>query len=165
MAECCINSKGIVGIHLGAIPVFSKRLQTPSQISRLLLINATKELHEKIGELLKKIDVPAESRLQEKVYPAGRLEVSGLAGTLRSLYGTDGKTTTTYLISAVLESAGRVTGLMGTVEHKVGPVWRENRSRQTTAEAPEVQELLAEMRDRGVTHAIVESSSHGLELR
>jgi UDP-N-acetylmuramoyl-L-alanyl-D-glutamate--2,6-diaminopimelate ligase len=79
--------------------------------------------------------------------------------------GTDGKTTTTYLISVLLEAAGRVTGLMGTVDFKVGPTWRTNETRQTTPEALEVQQLLAEMRDAGVTHAIVESSSHGLELR
>ncbi|MGH2600505.1 MAG: UDP-N-acetylmuramoyl-L-alanyl-D-glutamate--2,6-diaminopimelate ligase [Dehalococcoidia bacterium] len=79
--------------------------------------------------------------------------------------GTDGKTTTIYLISALLESAGRSTGLLGTVQFKVGSLWRENDTRQTTPEAPEVQQLLAEMRDGGVTHAVVESSSHGLELR
>jgi UDP-N-acetylmuramoyl-L-alanyl-D-glutamate--2,6-diaminopimelate ligase len=79
--------------------------------------------------------------------------------------GTDGKTTTTYLTSALLESAGRVTGLIGTVDFKVGPIWRHNDTRQTTPEALEVQELLAEMRDGGVTHAVIESSSHGLELR
>lgn len=78
--------------------------------------------------------------------------------------GTDGKTTTTYLTSALLDSAGHVTGLMGTVQYKVGREWRENDSRQTTPEALEVQELLAEMRDAGVSHAVIESSSHGLEL-
>jgi UDP-N-acetylmuramoyl-L-alanyl-D-glutamate--2,6-diaminopimelate ligase len=78
--------------------------------------------------------------------------------------GTDGKTTTTYLTSALLESAGHVTGLMGTVQYKVGREWRDNKSRQTTPEALEVQELLAEMRDAGVSHAVIESSSHGLEL-
>jgi UDP-N-acetylmuramoyl-L-alanyl-D-glutamate--2,6-diaminopimelate ligase len=78
--------------------------------------------------------------------------------------GTDGKTTTTYLTSALLESAGRQTGLMGTVDFKVGPEWRHNDTRQTTPEALEVQQLLAEMRDAGVTHAVIESSSHGLEL-
>ncbi len=79
--------------------------------------------------------------------------------------GTDGKTTTTYLTSALLESAGKQTGLMGTVDFKVGPEWRHNDTRQTTPEALEVQQLLAEMRDAGVTHTVVESSSHGLELR
>jgi len=89
----------------------------------------------------------------------------GLSMRVIGVTGTDGKTTTSYLISALLESAGRSTGLMGTVQFKVGSVWRENDTRQTTPEAPEVQQLLAEMRDGGVTHAVVESSSHGLDLR
>lgn len=89
----------------------------------------------------------------------------GRAMRVIGVTGTDGKTTTTYLISALLEAAGRVTGLMGTVDFKVGPIWRENETRQTTPEALEVQQLLAEMRDGGATHAVVESSSHGLELR
>jgi UDP-N-acetylmuramoyl-L-alanyl-D-glutamate--2,6-diaminopimelate ligase len=78
--------------------------------------------------------------------------------------GTDGKTTTTYMTSAVLEGAGHTTGLMGTAEFKIGPAWEENATRQTTLEAPDVQALLVRMRDGGVSHAVVESSSHGLAL-
>ena len=88
----------------------------------------------------------------------------GRAMRVIGVTGTDGKTTTTYLISALLESAGHCTGLMGTVEFKVGREWRSNDTRQTTPEALEVQQLLAEMRDAGVTHAVIESSSHGLAL-
>ena len=91
-------------------------------------------------------------------HPGRSMRVIGITGT-------DGKTTTSYLTSALLEAGGYVTGLMGTVDFKVGPTWRENDTRQTTPEALEVQQLLAEMRDAGVTHAVVESSSHGLELR
>ena len=79
--------------------------------------------------------------------------------------GTDGKTTTCYMTCAVLDAAGATTGLMGTVQFKIGPRWDDNSTRQTTLEALEVQELLARMRDGGVTHAVVESTSHGLELR
>jgi UDP-N-acetylmuramoyl-L-alanyl-D-glutamate--2,6-diaminopimelate ligase len=107
----------------------------------------------------------ADTRLALSAVSAALYGEPGRALRVIGVTGTDGKTTTTYLISAVLESAGRVTGLIGTVEHKIGPQWRENSSRQTTPEALEVQHLLAEMRDGGVTHAIVESSSHGLELR
>lgn len=89
--------------------------------------------------------------------PARAMRVIGVTGT-------DGKTTTTYMTSAVLEGAGCTTGLMGTAEFKVGPVWEENATRQTTLEAPDVQALLARMRDGGVSHAVVESSSHGLAL-
>jgi len=90
-------------------------------------------------------------------HPGRALRVLGVTGT-------DGKTTTSYLISELLEAGGFSTGLMGTVQFKVGPDWRENDTRQTTPEAPEVHQLLAEMRAAGVTHAVVESSSHGLEL-
>lgn len=89
--------------------------------------------------------------------PAEAMRVIGVTGT-------DGKTTTTYLISALVEHTGRTTGLMGTVDFKIGPRWQHNDTRQTTPEAVEVQALLAEMRAAGVSHAVIESSSHGLAL-
>lgn len=91
-------------------------------------------------------------------HPGERMHVVGVTGT-------DGKTTTAYMTCAVLDAAGATTGLMGTVQFKIGPCWEENDTRQTTLEALEVQELLARMRDAGVTHAVVESTSHGLALR
>jgi hypothetical protein len=78
--------------------------------------------------------------------------------------GTDGKTSTSYLTSAVLEAAGLQTGLFSTVANKVGSQWEPNESRQTTPEALEVQALLRRMLDAGVTHAVLESTSHGLAL-
>lgn len=78
--------------------------------------------------------------------------------------GTDGKTTTCYLTSGLLEAAGLSTGLFTTVAYKVGPRWEENESRQTTPEALEVQQLLRRMADGGVSHALLESTSHGLAL-
>lgn len=90
-------------------------------------------------------------------HPARHLRVVGVTGT-------DGKTTTAYLIDAVLEAAGHRTGLFGTVAYKVGGHWLENPGRLTTPGAPEVQSLLAEMVTAGVEYAILESTSHGLEL-
>ncbi|MBI3977708.1 MAG: UDP-N-acetylmuramoyl-L-alanyl-D-glutamate--2,6-diaminopimelate ligase [Chloroflexi bacterium] len=90
-------------------------------------------------------------------YPARRLRTIGITGT-------DGKTTTSYLISAVLEAAGYRTGLMGTVSFKVGDRQWDNESRQTTPEAPEIQELLAAMVLDGVQYAVLETTSHGLAL-
>lgn len=78
--------------------------------------------------------------------------------------GTDGKSTTCYLISAILEAAGLRTGIIGGVEFKIGSQWRLNTLTQTSPESPLVQALLAEMVGAGVTHAIVESTSHGLAL-
>jgi UDP-N-acetylmuramoyl-L-alanyl-D-glutamate--2,6-diaminopimelate ligase len=90
-------------------------------------------------------------------YPARELGVIGVTGT-------DGKTTTTFLISDLLEFAGKSTGLTGTVDLKIGKRRWKNDSRQTTLEAPEIQELLAEMVQAGVDYAVLESSSHGLAL-
>ena len=76
--------------------------------------------------------------------------------------GTNGKTTTTHLIRTVLEQAGHPTGLIGTVHNIIGgralPVER------TTPEASDLQKLLAAMRDAGMTHAVMEVSSHALTL-
>lgn len=90
-------------------------------------------------------------------FPGRRLRVVGVTGT-------DGKTTTTYLTSAVLEAGGYQTGLVGTAERKVGNRQEPNPLRLTTPEAPEVQALLAEMVRAGVDYAVIESSSHGLAL-
>lgn len=79
--------------------------------------------------------------------------------------GTDGKTTTSNLISTILETAGITTGLMTTANFRIsGQEW-ENETRQSTLEALEVQQFLRRMVDAGVTHAIVEATSHGLELQ
>ena len=88
-------------------------------------------------------------------YPARKLRVVGVTGT-------DGKTTTTFLISKLLEQGGHKTGLFGTVYFKVGARLWDNPTRATTPEAVEVQELLAEMVADGCDYAVLESSSHGL---
>jgi UDP-N-acetylmuramoyl-L-alanyl-D-glutamate--2,6-diaminopimelate ligase len=91
-------------------------------------------------------------------YPAQQLCTIGVTGT-------DGKTTTSNLISTILETAGTQTGLMTTANFRVsGQEW-ENATRQSTLEALEVQQFLHQMLDAGVTHAIVETTSHGLELQ
>jgi UDP-N-acetylmuramoyl-L-alanyl-D-glutamate--2,6-diaminopimelate ligase len=87
--------------------------------------------------------------------PARQLGVVGITGT-------DGKTTTAYLVRALLEGAGQATGLLGTTDVIVGGVSRGNPARTSTPEAPELQTTLAAMRDAGDRWAVVESSSHGL---
>ena len=91
-------------------------------------------------------------------HPTRAMEVIGVTGT-------DGKTTTTNLLDAILSADGRRTGLMSTVDFKIGATRWPNNSRFTTLEAPEVQGMLARMRDEGVRTAIVETTSSGLALR
>ena len=76
--------------------------------------------------------------------------------------GTNGKTTTAYLISSIFESAGIRCGMLGTVANRIGDEVRE--ATHTTAEAPEVQRLLREMVERGCGACAMEVSSHALAL-
>ncbi len=87
--------------------------------------------------------------------PSEQLAVVGVTGT-------NGKTTTAFLVRALLEAAGRQTGLLGTVTAVVGGAERE--VQRTTAEAIELQRDLAEMRDGGDVAAGIEVSSHALRL-
>ena len=79
--------------------------------------------------------------------------------------GTDGKTTTSNLISTLLDAAGKRNGLMTTANFKIsGQEW-QNSTRQSTLEALDIQRFLRRLLDEGATHAVIESTSHGLELQ
>ena len=74
--------------------------------------------------------------------------------------GTNGKTTTAYLMDSALTALGRTTGLIGTVETRIGD--ERLRSMRTTPEATVLHALLAVMRERGVDSCVMEVSSHAL---
>lgn len=76
--------------------------------------------------------------------------------------GTSGKTTTAYLVEAGLRAAGLRTGLIGTIETRV--TGQRIPSAFTTPEAPDLQAMLAAMVEQGVTHVVMEVSSHALAL-
>ncbi|WP_333619865.1 UDP-N-acetylmuramoyl-L-alanyl-D-glutamate--2,6-diaminopimelate ligase [Dietzia sp.] len=76
--------------------------------------------------------------------------------------GTSGKTTTTYFVEAALNSAGETVGLIGTTGSRVGG--QPLVSALTTPEAPEFQDLLATMLERGAESIVAEVSSHALRL-
>jgi UDP-N-acetylmuramoyl-L-alanyl-D-glutamate--2,6-diaminopimelate ligase len=87
--------------------------------------------------------------------PTEQLEVAGVTGT-------NGKTTTAFLLYAILAAAGRRPGLLGTIESRVGG---ERRSAiRTTPEAIDLQRTFREMLDAGDRSAAVEATSHGSEL-
>lgn len=82
--------------------------------------------------------------------------------TLIGITGTNGKTTTAYLLDSALRALGQRTGLVGTVETRIGE--RRIKSVRTTPEASEVHGLIAAMREGGVDTCVMEVSSHALSL-
>jgi UDP-N-acetylmuramoyl-L-alanyl-D-glutamate--2,6-diaminopimelate ligase len=79
--------------------------------------------------------------------------------------GTEGKSTTVYLIHQLLSLAGLRSGFFSTVMSDTGAGEAPNPEHQTTPEATAVQRMLASMRDSGMGYAVVEASSHGLSAR
>jgi UDP-N-acetylmuramoyl-L-alanyl-D-glutamate--2,6-diaminopimelate ligase len=88
--------------------------------------------------------------------PDRRLKLTGVTGT-------NGKTTTVYLIDSILEAAGAVSARLGTIEHKIGS--KRYPAVNTTPESLDVVRFLVELEQQGGTHASLEVSSHALELR
>jgi UDP-N-acetylmuramoyl-L-alanyl-D-glutamate--2,6-diaminopimelate ligase len=88
-------------------------------------------------------------------FPSRRLTLVGVTGT-------DGKTTTTNLIHAMLSQAGQPVGMVSTVNARIGERASDTGLHVTTPPAADIQRYLAEMVDAGMTHAVLESTSHGL---
>ena len=86
-------------------------------------------------------------------YPANRLTLIGVTGT-------NGKTTTTMLLHGILTKAGISTGLVGTVENRVGE--KSYPASLTTPDCKDLQKLFREMVDSGCTHCVMEVSSQAL---
>ncbi|OAK57417.1 UDP-N-acetylmuramoyl-L-alanyl-D-glutamate--2,6-diaminopimelate ligase [Rhodococcus kyotonensis] len=82
--------------------------------------------------------------------------------TVIGITGTSGKTTTSYLLEAALTAAGKVTGLIGTIETKIAG--SRVPSALTTPEAPRLHALFAVMREQGIDTVVMEVSSHALSL-
>ena len=86
-------------------------------------------------------------------HPSLQLQMAGITGT-------NGKTTTAFLLKHLLDTAERPCGLIGTVRYVIGP--RELPAARTTPESSDVQRLLREMRDVNCRAAVMEVSSHAL---
>lgn len=88
-------------------------------------------------------------------HPAQSLKLIGVTGT-------NGKTTTAYLVKSVLESSNVNVGLIGTISNHIGKITIS--SERTTPESLELHKYFKDMVDAGCTHCIMEVSSHSLEL-
>lgn len=90
-------------------------------------------------------------------HPARRLLTVGVTGT-------DGKTSLASLLAHVFTSAGQTAGLISTAECRIGDELLPDTGRFTTPEAPDVQQMLAEMVAADCRWAVIEATSHGLAL-
>ena len=88
-------------------------------------------------------------------HPARALELVGVTGT-------NGKTTTCFLLDAIFAAAGKKSGLFGTIEYRLAG--RRLPAPNTTPESLDLQAYLGELRTLGATHATLEVSSHALAL-
>jgi UDP-N-acetylmuramoyl-L-alanyl-D-glutamate--2,6-diaminopimelate ligase len=111
-----------------------------------------------------------DERVLRVLVPAARPALGALAAayhghpsralTVVGITGTNGKTTTSYLVDALLRARGGPTGLIGTIQYRIGD--EATSAGQTTPDAVELQALLARMRDRSVRGVAMEVSSHAL---
>jgi UDP-N-acetylmuramoyl-L-alanyl-D-glutamate--2,6-diaminopimelate ligase len=123
--------------------------------------------------VVSEITAPAPTPVPWVVVPDARLALAALAAalnhhpsealTLVGITGTNGKTTTSYVLTAVFEAAGLKCGRIGTVGYRIGN--REFESSRTTPEAPELQRMLRDMVTQGCAACVMEVSSHALALR
>ena len=88
-------------------------------------------------------------------YPSRKLVVIGITGT-------DGKTTTTNLVYHILKTSGVAVGMISTVNAVIGDEALDTGFHVTTPESPDIQRYLAQMVDAGLTHVVLETTSHGL---
>ena len=81
---------------------------------------------------------------------------------LIGITGTNGKTTTTYLLESIFKKAGCTVGVIGTINYRFGE--KTNPAPNTTPESLDLQRILWEMLREGTSHVMMEVSSHGLDL-
>ncbi|UCE22004.1 MAG: UDP-N-acetylmuramoyl-L-alanyl-D-glutamate--2,6-diaminopimelate ligase [Candidatus Aminicenantes bacterium] len=89
-------------------------------------------------------------------HPSRKMKVIGITGT-------KGKTTITYILEEILKKSRFVPGVIGTISYRGSKMTIP--AERTTPEAPDIQRILCEMLSHGVTHCIMEVSSHALDLK
>jgi UDP-N-acetylmuramoyl-L-alanyl-D-glutamate--2,6-diaminopimelate ligase len=123
------------------------------------------------GTVMLERDMPVPEGVTKIVVPDSRLALALVAGEfhgnpsrqmkLIGVTGTNGKTTTAHVVEAILSEKHRV-GLIGTLYCKVAGEIRK--SKDTTPEPPDLQEIFQAMVDGGCTHMVMEVSSHGVDF-
>lgn len=88
-------------------------------------------------------------------HPADALKLVGVTGT-------NGKTTISFIVDSILRAAGYTTGLVGTTGYRTPK--GDRKAVNTTPESLDLQQMFAEVRDAGGTHAVLEVSSHALAM-
>ena len=116
----------------------------------------------------RELDLPVPCLLAEDTMKALCLAASRLAGdpcqemTLLGITGTNGKTTTTYVMESILAAAGHRPGVIGTVGYRYGG--QEHKAPFTTPTPQVLHETLGQMAGARCTHGVLEVSSHALDL-
>ena len=129
-------------IRAGAAAIITeRRLSTPNGVIQFVLPDIRRRL----------------GTLAARFYgdPTSQLHVTGITGT-------NGKTTTSFRTRAIHEAAGHRTGLLGTIAYKIGT--RNIPAQNTTPDGLAIQDLFAQMVEAGLTHAVIEVSSHALDM-
>lgn len=114
-------------------------------------------IHGKVAKILVRNSRVALAEISHSFYkePSNKIKLIGITGT-------KGKTTTTFFIKSIFETAGNKVGLVGTISNYIGE--REIKSSMTTPESNDLNELLLEMHNEGCDYAVMEVSSHSLVL-
>jgi len=143
-------SRGAVAVvtelPYGSLPVLAEQLDRPGTADQAICHIEVEDTRQALAML--------SARLYD--HPSDKLTVIGVTGT-------NGKTTTARIIEGILVSAGFSVGVIGTLSYRYKGNAYANP--MTTPEAPELQKILSDMLNSGVTHVVMEVSSHGIDRR
>ena len=172
-----ISAKGDLDIEISGIVYDSRKTRKGNLF--ICISGYTQDGHNYIGDALQKgatafiveKDVEVEGAVVVKVN-SSRAAMPVLASNyykdptqrlrLVGITGTNGKTTTTYLIKSIMEANRKKIGLLGTISTQIGD--KVYVSSRTTPESLDLQSLFREMADSDIDYAVMEVSSHSLEL-